>query len=265
MNDRLVWGKYVAADSWFHRLDPRAKIIATLLFMFSVFLVDSLAEAGVVALFTCGAIGMTRIPVSRYVRALRPLLFIMLFILVFHLVATRGNGTVLVAAGPFTFYSGGLERGTLAVARMILFVAFASILTFTTPPGQLTQALEHLSRPLARFGFPAGKLALMVSISLRFIPTVFEEAEKIVKAQLSRGLDLESKPLSTKARLLVSLLVPVTVGAIRRALELAESMAARGYAIGKPRTSFYRLVWKARDSWFITAVAGLLFAVWKLG
>ena len=143
----------------------------------------------------------------------------------------------------------------------ILFVSFTAILTLTTPPLRLTQGLEDIMQPLKWFRVSPRKVTLMLSISLRFIPTVFEEADKILKAQASRGMDLKDQSLGRKARLLISLLVPVTISAIRRAEELVDSMESRGYKLNKPRSRFHILRWQPKDSLLILAVILLLLIV----
>ena len=263
MQNRMIFGRYYDTGSWVHRLDPRAKVAAMLLYMVAIFMVNTLAEAVTVFVFAIVVMLSTRIPLMQFARALKPLLFIMVFIFAFHLLFDAG-GTRLMAVGPFKFYSGGFERGILAVVRMILFVGFTAILTFTTPPAKLTRGLEAFFRPLKIVGISPDRLTLMIEIALRFIPTIFEEAEKILKAQASRGMDMKDQPLVKKARLLISLLVPVTVNAVRRAMELTDSMESRGYRLGAPRTRYHPLAWVGRDTLFLFAFLVLLAATFAL-
>ncbi|MCL6457841.1 MAG: energy-coupling factor transporter transmembrane protein EcfT [Gorillibacterium sp.] len=260
MSNRMIMGRYVDTGSWMHRLDPRSKTIAMLLFMIAIFLVNSFIEIGIVALFAIVIMLSTKVPFRLYLRALRPLLFLMVFIFVFQLLF-EASGTQLLNMGPIKLYAGGLEKGTLSVTRMILFVSFTAILTLTTPPLRLTQGLEDIMQPLKWLRISPRKITLMLSISLRFIPTVFEEADKILKAQASRGMDLKDQSLGRKARLLIALLVPVTIGAIRRAGDLVDSMESRGYQLSKPRSRFHILHWKRSDSLLILAVIVLLLIV----
>lgn len=259
MANRMIMGKYIETGSCIHRLDPRAKTLAMLLYMAAVFLVRSAAELALLAAFSAAVMAATRIPFRLYLRSLRPLLFLMLFIFVFHvLFDTSGNWSVNL--GPVRLYSGGVQKGFMSVARMVLFVAYTAVLTLTTPPLLLTQALESLMKPLALFRISPRKVTLMLTTALRFIPTVFEEAQKILRAQASRGMDLADQKLLQKAWLLISLLVPVTAGAIRRAAELVDSMEARGYRLHHPRSRFHVLHWSWRDTLFIVATSLMVLA-----
>ena len=260
MSNRMIMGKYVETGSWMHRLDPRSKTLAMLVFMAAIFLVNSFVEIGIVAAFAFVMILSTSIPLRFFLRSLRPLLFLMVFIFVFHLLF-EASGTQLVDMAPIKLNAGGLEKGTLSVTRMVLFVTFTAILTLTTPPLRLTQGLEDIMQPLKWVGVSPRKVTLMLSISLRFIPTVFEEADKILKAQASRGMDMKDQKLLRKAWLLISLLVPVTIGGIRRAGELVDSMEARGYQLHKPRSKFHILRFKRNDYLLLLAVVALLLVV----
>lgn len=259
MLDKVIVGRYIDTGSWVHRIDARAKITAMTIYLIVILLIDSFAEAAMTAAFSALLMAASRIRPVYFVRAVKPLLAVVAFIALFH-IAFDSSGAQYFSLGFITFHAGGLERGLLAAFRMVLFIAFTAILTFTTPPAVLAQALESMMRPLEKLGLSPRKLSLMIGIALRFIPTVFEEADKIRKAQASRGMDLADLPLGRKARLLVSLLVPVTVASFRRALELAESMEARGYKLTGMRSRFHELVWSGRDTAFVAAVA-LLAAV----
>lgn len=263
MMDKMIAGRYIDTGSWVHRIDARAKITAMALYLVIIILVNSFAEAAVVAVFSVALMIASRIRLIYFVRAVKPLLIIVVFIALFHILFDA-SGAKYFSFSFITIHAGGLERGLLAAFRMILFIMFTAILTFTTPPALLTQGLEAIMRPLEKLRLSPRKLSLMISIALRFIPTVFEEADRLRKAQASRGMDLADLPLARKARLLVSLLVPVTIAAIRRALELAESMEARGYRLTGARSKFHALIWHGRDTCFIAVFAGLvaLLVLW---
>lgn len=250
MRTRLIFGRYIDTGSWVHRLDPRSKITAMLLFMTAIFYTDSYFSVLIVLLFSLWIMRRTKIPLAYYARAIKPLFFIILFIVIFQLAFEQG-GARFIDVGPFTIYAGGIEKSVISAFRMMLFASFAAMLTFTTPPDRITQGLGSMLRPFRLIGFKADKAALMIGIALRFIPTVFEEAERIWKAQLSRGLDLTEHTLRQRAMLILSLLVPIMTGAFRRAIDLADSMEARGYRLGAPRTSFHQLAWSAPDTWFL--------------
>ena len=250
MKRKIILGRYMEGDSWVHRLDPRAKTAAMPLFMVAVFLVDGYMGVLALLLFTAAVIRATGIPHRYFIRAMKPLMFLLLFILVFHILYDAGGGKLL-DVGAFKVYAGGLEKGIVSASRMGLFIMLAAVLTFTTQPEQLAQGLGSLLRPLTYIGVPTDRLVLMLGIALRFIPTIFEEAERLWKAQQSRGLDLSSRSLKEKARLIIALLVPVTTGAFRRAIGLADSMEARGYRLGAPRSRFRAFVWKRADTLFV--------------
>lgn len=250
MKRKIILGRYMEGDSWVHRLDPRAKTAAMPLFMVAVFLVDGYMGVLALLLFTAAVIRATGIPYRYFIRAMKPLMFLLLFILVFHIVYDAGGGKLL-DMGAFKVYAGGLEKGIVSASRMALFIMLAAVLTFTTQPEQLAQGLGSLLRPLTYIGVPTDRLVLMLGIALRFIPTIFEETERLWKAQQSRGLDLSSRPLREKARLIIALLVPVTTGAFRRAIGLADSMEARGYRLGARRSRFRAFVWKRADTLFV--------------
>ncbi|VTR33487.1 Energy-coupling factor transporter transmembrane protein EcfT [Actinobacillus pleuropneumoniae] len=203
MKRKIILGRYMEGDSWVHRLDPRAKTAAMPLFMVAVFLVDGYMGVLALLLFTAVVIRITRIPYRYYIRAMKPLMFLLLFILVFHILYDAGGGKLL-DVGAFKVYAGGLEKGIVSASRMGLFIMLAAVLTFTTQPEQLAQGLGSLLRPLTCISVPTDRLVLMLGIALRFIPTIFEEAERLWKAQQSRGLDLSSRPLREKARLIIA-------------------------------------------------------------
>jgi len=245
---RLVLGRYVDRPSPIHRRDPRAKTLSMVLFMAAVFLIDSYADAAAVALFAVALMLATRIPLLHYARAVRPLLVLILFIALFQALFDK-SGKALLDAGPFTLYSGGLASGVLSALRMVLFISFTAILTFTTEPDRLTRAVGGLLRPFGRAA--ADRLTLMLDIALRFMPTIFEEGERLYRAQVSRGLNLADKSMREKARALLALLTPLVAGVFRRALRLAESMEARGYRLGAPRTRYRAFRWQPADTLYL--------------
>ncbi len=263
MRERLLIGRYVERDSWIHRLDPRSKTIGMALFLIAVFLVDSYVTAAALLVFALAVMYSSRISLVLYARAVKPLLFLVLFIFLFHLLFETG-GVQLIDVGPFALYAGGLERGIVSASRMLIFIMYALLLTFTTQPDRIAQGLQHLLRPLRIIGLPVDRFVLMLQIALRFVPTIFEEAERLWKAQQSRGMDLRGRPLREKTRLIIALLVPITVGTFRRAISLADSMEARGYRIGEPRSAYRQLTWGRYDTVFllIYAVPLAIVAIW---
>ena len=256
LND-LTIGQYLPLDSPVHRLDPRTKLLVVVALVAVLFFVRTFAGYGLVALFLGLAVTLSRVSWRYLVRGLRPLWIIIVITLALHLFMTEGR--VLAYLGPLKITYEGLTRGLLMTSRLVLLIALTSLLTLSTSPIALTDGIENLLGPFRRFGVPAHELAMMMTIALRFIPTLLEEAEKIMKAQMARGADFESGHLMQRAKNLIPLLVPLFVGAFRRADELATAMEARCYRGGEGRTKFRPLVMRRAD--WVTLGASLAFAV----
>lgn len=237
MRDLLI-GQHVPGDSPLHRLDPRTKILLTGLYVVVLFLVRRWEAYAVMAAVTVAVVALTRLSPLYVLRGLRPVLFLLVLTLALNLFVVPGEP--LVRLGPLTATREGLELGLRLVVRLVLLVTTASVLTLTTSPIALTDGIEALLRPLGR-RVPAHELAMMMSIALRFIPTLAEEAERIMKAQMARGADFSRGGPLQRARSLVPLLVPLFVGAFRRADDLALAMEARCYRGGVGRTRYREL------------------------
>lgn len=258
----LSIGQYIPRDSPVHRLDPRTKILATVAFMVVLFLVRGFGGFAVFAAFLGITLALAQIPIGFALRSLRPVLFLLLLALLLQMFfGTPERGTVLVRVGPLVATREGLLQGLFVTARLVLLIVGTSLLTYTTSPVAIADALEHLLNPFRRVGVPAHELAMMMTIALRFIPTLVEETEKIIKAQMSRGADFESGGPFRRARALLPVLVPLFVSAFRRAEELALALEARGYRGGEGRTRMRQLRYTSHD-----AVAAVTFvAVGVLG
>src|SRR5688572_4986281 len=221
-------GQFYPVASVVHDLDPRAKIVATAVLVVGLFLIDSTTGLLFVAAVLVVLVVASRIPVRVFLRLLRPVLFIVALTVAFQVLFSR-EGSVVFEWGFIEVHSGGLRLGFFLALRILLLVGVAGLLTATTAPVALADGIEDLLSPLKKVRFPAHEVAMMMTIALRFIPTLGEEAEKIKGAQAARGADFsEGGPLG-RARSLVPVLVPLTVGAFRRADELAEAMESRGY------------------------------------
>lgn len=238
-------GQYYPADSPVHAMDPRAKIAISIAFMVILFVGNNFQAFLVMGLFALAAAALSRVPWRLLVRGLKPIVFIMVFTMGFHLFLTPGP--ILFKLGPLTATWAGLIQGLFIGVRLIILIVFTSLLTLTTSPIELTDGLEDLLNPFARFGIPAHELAMMMTIALRFIPTLLEEAERIMKAQMARGADFESGNVVRRAKSLVPLLVPLFVSAFRRADDLAMAMEARCYRGGEGRTRMRELHMAFRD------------------
>lgn len=230
-----------------HALDPRAKILATAGLVLGLFLVDSIAGFLVVAVAVAALLAASGIPAGVFLRILRPVAFIVALTVLFQVLFSR-EGATLVEWGPLEIHAGGLRLGLFLGLRILLLVSAAGLLTATTAPVALADGIEDLLSPLERLRFPAHEVAMMMTIALRFIPTLGEEAEKITKAQAARGADFSQGGPLRRALALVPVLVPLTVGTFRRADELAEAMESRGYRGGEGRTRYRELRFRARDA-----------------
>jgi len=258
----MTLGQYFPAESVIHRLDARIKIVLAIAFMVLAFLVNTLQGYGMVLGLLVVTISLSRVPIRFVLKGLKPILFILIFTFVLNLFLTPGQ-TVWVHWWIFTITKESLLFAVQMSVRLALLVAGTSMLTLTTAPLQLTDGLESLLRPLKAIRFPVHEMAMMMSIALRFIPTLAEEADRIRKAQAARGADFDTGGLFKRAASLIPLLVPLFVGAFRRAEELATAMEARCYHGGEGRTKLTVMHIGGRDyiSLLIMVAAYLLATV----
>lgn len=257
-------GQYVPRESPVHRLDPRTKIAAVTSFMVVIFVVRDFVGYGLLTLFLLAIIALARIPLGFVLRGLRPIVFLLLLTVVLNVFFSGvEGGTVIFRLWRFAATREGIIRALFIAYRLILLVGVTSLLTFTTSPVELTDGIERLLRPFRRVGVPAHELAMMMTIALRFIPTLLEETEKIMKAQMARGAVFDRGGALRRARALVPVLVPLFVSAFRRADELALAMEARCYRGGDKRTRMKELRFAPRDAaaLVLTVVVSVLFAI----
>ena len=251
-------GQFYPVASPLHALDPRAKILATALLTVALFLVDSVAGLLVLATVFVLLVAASRVPPVVFMRLLRPVALIVALTVSFQILFSREGGT-LFEWGPLEVHSGGLCMGLFLALRILLLVSAAGLLTATTAPVALADGIEDLLSPLRRLRFPAHEVAMMITIALRFIPTLHEEAQKITRAQAARGADFSEGGLLSRVRAMIPVLVPLTIGAFRRADELAEAMESRGYRGGEGRRSRYReLRFRVRDALALAAAVLVL-------
>lgn len=250
----ITLGQYYPEQSVIHRLDARTKILGTLLYIIEVFLVNSFAGFGLVILALGILIGISRVPVRFIFKGLKAVVFIILLTFVLNLFMF--DGTVLWHWKFLTVTYEGLYRSCFMALRLILLIIGTSMLTLTTKPMELTDGLEKLLKPFNRLGLPSHEIALMMSIALRFIPTLLDETDKIMKAQQARGADFESGNLMQRVKNMIPILIPLFVGSFRIAQDLALAMEARCYHGGVGRTRMKEIVFSRRDG-----VAGVLLAV----
>jgi energy-coupling factor transport system permease protein len=252
-------GQFYPVESPLHALDPRAKILATALLVLGMFLVRSAAGFLLVTVALAALVLVARIPPGAFLRVLRPVLLIVMLTAFFQVFFSR-EGEVLFEWGILQVHEGGLRMGALLALRILLLVSAAGLLTATTAPVALADGIEDLLSPLKKLRFPAHEVAMMMTIALRFIPTLHEEAQKIMKAQAARGSDASDGGLTRRVRAMVPVLVPLTIGAFRRADELAEAMESRGYRGGEGRTRYRELRFRARDALAILVTLVILAA-----
>jgi len=240
-----IIGQYYPADSIVHSLDPRAKILISIMFMIVLFVGNNFYGFLVAGIFTLVCVFLSKVPIRMLIRGLRPIIFIMIFTMALHLFLTPGP--TMFAIGPLKATWSGLIQGLFIGMRLVILIGFTSLLTLTTSPIELTDGLEDILKPLTKIGVPAHEIAMMMTIALRFIPTLLEEADRIMKAQMARGADFESGNMIERAKSLVPLLVPLFVSAFRRADELAMAMEARCYRGGEGRTRMRELKLANKD------------------
>ena len=245
----ITLGQYFPGRSLLHRLDPRMKIILSLLYMVAVFMAKNAFCFLLMALFTISLILLSRISVRVVLRAIRPILYVLIFTMILNLFFTdSGTGRLLVDFWVIRIYSSGVFRALFMALRVVMLVIGVSvILTYTTTPIALTDAIESLLSPLKLLHVPVHEFAMMMTIALRFIPTLIEETEKIMNAQKARGADFTNGSLLKRVKALVPILVPLFVSSFQRAIDLATAMECRCYRGGKGRTKLIRYSLHLRD------------------
>lgn len=266
MLNNITIGQFFPGNSLLHRMDPRAKIIGTTIFVVSIFLANTPLAYGIVAAFTIGAMLLSRLPLRLMWNAIKPLWIIIVFTMGIHIFTTPGNS--IISYGIINITDNGLAMGLQMAARLVFLILFSSLLTYTTSPIRLTDGIEHLLNPFRRIGVPAHELAMMMTIALRFIPTLLDETDRIMKAQSARGADFVTGSIIQRAKNMVPLLVPLFISAFRRADELAIAMEARCYRGGVNRTRMKELSITWVDYVGLGAVfivTAILLLLWWLG
>jgi len=251
----ITLGQYFPGNTVAHKLDPRTKILLVVLYIAALFTAGSLIAYGLMALVLAACVRVSKVGLKALVRGLKPVLFIIVFTGILNLFFTpRGNE--LWAWGPLHITDAGLRNAVFMILRIMLLIMGTFLMTYTTSPISLTDGLERLLGGLKRFHVPVHELTMIMSIALRFIPTLIEETDKIMSAQKARGADFESGNLMEKARAMVPILVPLFISAFRRADELATAMECRCYHGGEGRTKLRVLKYERRD--YIALTLGVL-------
>lgn len=256
----MTLGRYLPYDSLMHNMDPRAKILALLIVLITVFFDAGFSGYLLIGVVCYIALRLAKISLSYLMKSIRPMLFMMCFLLVINILVMR-TGEILISIGGFNIYTKAITQTAYIVIRLVLIVGMTTIVTATTKPLDLTLGIEHLLSPFKRFGFPAHEVAMMISIALRFIPTLLEETERIMKAQASRGVDFKEGKLMEKISAIISLIVPLFISAFSRAEELANAMEARCYRPDAKRTRYKQLHWKMHDSMLLASSVLIMVSV----
>ena len=260
----ITIGQYYPAQSPIHRLDPRVKIVCTLIFLVSLFVQNSVLGYALAFVFLACMIHVSKVPAKFIGKGLKPIVILLLFTVAMNLFLTRG-GAVLFHWGIITITETGLRTSVFMAVRLVLLVAGSSLMTFTTTPNGLTDGLEKLLHPLNRIHVPVHEISMMMSIALRFIPILLEETDTIMKAQIARGADFESGNIIQRAKAMIPILVPLFVSAFRRANDLAMAMEARCYHGGEGRTKMKPLKYHYQDRLAYAITWGYLIAIVVIG
>lgn len=241
----MTIGQFYPAESPIHRLDPRVKVVGVLLYLISLFLFRGFAGYVVVTLFLGTIILLSKVPFRYVIRGMKPIIFLLIFTAMFNLFGTRGDIAVQWKFISITWQ--GIQKALFMAMRLIYLIIGSSMMTYTTTPNQLTDAIEKLLKPLEKIKVPVHEFAMMMSLALRFIPILLEETNRIINAQSARGADFEEGKIWQRMRAMISILVPLLVSATRRAYELANAMEARCYRGGKGRTKMKPLQYRPVD------------------
>ncbi len=255
----ITLGQYFPGNSLLHRLDPRIKLLATVLLIVIIFFAKNMLGYGVLILLTVFLVGLSRIPVKTILKSIKPLIFVVLLTVVMNIFFTGGENVVLdqkIWIIHLRLTAEGILNGVkMALRILLLIVDTGVILTYTTSPIDLTDGIERLLSPLGRLGVPVHSFAMMMSLALRFVPTLIEETDKIIAAQKSRGADFSSGNIISRVKALIPVLIPLLISSFRRADELALAMECRCYHGGKGRTKMKELKLQAKDVVFLLVLA----------
>lgn len=244
--NNVALGQYMPLDSMVHKMDPRSKIMIMLFLMVAIFIPAGVWGYVLIGIFILGSLYLSKLSIQYALRTMKPMLWMMAFLFVINVLVIK-TGTPMVSLGWFTIYSDAVYQTLYIVVRLMLMIIITTVLTATTKPLDLTLGIEKLLKPFEKIGVPAHIIAMMISIALRFIPTLIEETQRIMNAQASRGVDLENGSIKEKIMAILSLIVPLFVSAFDRADQLANAMEARGYDPSRKRTRYKVLKMQTLD------------------
>ena len=244
--NNVALGQYMPLDSMVHKMDPRSKIMIMLFLMVAIFIPAGVWGYVIIGIFILGSLYLSKLSIQYALRTMKPMLWMMAFLFVINVLVIK-TGTPMISLGWFTIYSDAVYQTLYIVVRLMLMIIITTVLTATTKPLDLTLGIEKLLKPFEKIGVPAHIIAMMISIALRFIPTLIEETQRIMNAQASRGVDLENGSIKEKIMAILSLIVPLFVSAFDRADQLANAMEARGYDPSRKRTRYKVLKMQTLD------------------
>lgn len=242
----VALGRYMPLNSPIHKMDPRSKIMIMLFVMISIFIPAGIWGYLIIGVFILISLYTSKLSIGYALRAMKPMLVMMVFLMIINVLVLK-TGTLLVSIGPLSIYSDAVYQTAYIIVRLMYMIVLTTILTATTKPLDLTLGIEKLLKPFEKIGLPAHIIAMMISIALRFIPTLIEETQRIMNAQASRGVDMENGTLKEKMMAILSLIVPLFVSSFDRADQLANAMEARGYNPNAKRTRYKVLKMSALD------------------
>lgn len=254
--DKLILGRYIPGNSLIHRLDPRSKLIAMILYIIIVFWANNFITNLIMLTFTLVIIFLSQVKLSFFFNGIKPMVGIILFTTIFQMLFTQG-GEVFLSLWIIKITSYGLSQAALIFTRFLLIILFSTLLTLTTTPLSLADAVESLLKPLERLKVPAHEIGLMLSLSLRFVPTLMDDTTRIMNAQRARGVDFGEGNLIQKVKSIIPILIPLFASSFKRADALAIAMEARGYQGGDGRTKYRLLKWTTKDSLTILVIISL--------
>lgn len=263
MMEKLIFGRYIPGHSFIHKLDPRSKLMGAIWFIIIIFLANNWLTYLALTVFVLTAVKLSEINPKFFINGVKPLIWLILFTVILQILFTSGQ-TIWFRLGPVVISQEGMLNGVFIFMRFVLIIFMSTILTLTTMPLSLTDAIEFLLRPLNAVKVPVHEIALMLSIALRFVPTLMDETEKIMNAQRARGIDFGEGNIYQQMKSIVPLLIPLFVSSFNRAEELATAMEARGYKGGEGRTKYRQLAWENRDTIVMVAFGVLSVGLFLL-
>lgn len=256
--NNFIFGRYLPGHSWIHQMSPQSKLLLSFYFVIIIFFANNLISYGVLSALIIIVILMSGISVAYFLKGIKPLIWLIIFTVLLQILFSSG-GHVLWHFGPFSITNESLVNGGFIFMRFLLIIMISTVLTLTTTPLAIADGVQTVLKPLKKLHFPVDTLALMLSIALRFVPTLMDEMETIMNAQRARGVDFGSGSLKHRVRAAVPLLVPLFTGAINHAENLSTAMEARGFSDSEHRTKYRLYHWQIKDtiSWIIFVLVGV--------